>query len=699
MSTDDPAPYFANVSLDEVEHLVRGRLGFSDGEVALAYERAYAASFARDAARAAAAFAPTASTASVATTAADPRAPTQFLAQFNTSAGVFRVRSVRAWSPLGVDRFHRLLTERYYDDTRVYRVVDGWVAQFGYSGDPQAQAAQSIIADDPPTSAAHNRRGVLSFSAAYTADMGHATNRTTELYINLADHLQLDALGFTPIAMVVEGGMASTVDRFYSGYGEMSDACDLHGFEPCAGPLETRVLQEGNAYLDRDFPRLTRIFSAFVVPDDHGGSGDAGLDVGADDDEAPGVVACAGMRCNPRVELHVHLDGSIPPATLLRISQQRQLALPGLDGRVPESVEDIWTALRSMGEVWKWFDLVNEIIGGDEDTLAEVAEDFVDRQAAQQVGYTEVRWDPVRPAVSHLANASIGVEAAVRAVERGLRAGAERHGIEVHQLLCAMRGSPGAACFELARLAASTRSGELGGVVGIDLAGDEYHFNNSLNHVIECFRFAKSELHLNTTVHAGEMAGPDDVRSAIEDMEADRVGHGYSATQDAAVLELLYQTQTHLEACPAGHHNNLNATGVYRATALNFGLNTDDPAAYFANVSMPQVDAMVQGRLGFDAADLARARHSAYSARFAPHAARIAAGGTGARGGARGGGSRDGERLARRLLLPHVDMVFAAASLLFVALWWAARRCMRKCDRGDARRSGVLRARAWVEAM
>ena len=157
-----------------------------------------------------------------------------------------------------------------------------------------------------------------------------------------------------------------------------------------------------------------------------------------------------------------------------------------------------------------------------------------------------------------------------------------------------MRGSPGAACFDHARLAAATRSGELGGVVGIDLAGDEYHFNNSKGHVVECFRYAKGELLLNTTVHAGEMAGPDDVRSAIEDMEADRVGQyanatfragtldhirltrpathacransathacrpprrssGYAATQDATVIELLRRTQTHLEACPAGNH-------------------------------------------------------------------------------------------------------------------------------------------------
>ena len=158
-----------------------------------------------------------------------------------------------------------------------------------------------------------------------------------------------------------------------------------------------------------------------------------------------------------------------------------------------------------MGVHWKWFDLVNEIIGGDEATLYDIAYDFAERQAAQGVRYTEVRWDPVRPAISHLANTSITQEAAVRAVERGLRVASERHGIEVHQLLCAMRGSPGAACFDLARLADAMRSGSLGGVVGMDIAGDEYHFNNSANHVESCFRFAKRDLQLNTTVHAGEI--------------------------------------------------------------------------------------------------------------------------------------------------------------------------------------------------
>lgn len=285
---------------------------------------------------------------------------------------------------------------------------------------------------------------------------------------------------------------------------------------------------------------------------------------------------------HPRVELHIHLDGSVPPETLLRIAIRREMVLPGLSGRVPRTVEDIYTALHSMGEIWRWFDLVNEIIGGDELSLSEVAEDFVARQASFNVSYTEVRYDPVRPAVSHLANTSIPIERVVFAVEAGLAAASARHGVEAHQLLCAMRGSPGQACYDLADLAARTRSGRIGGVVGMDLAGDEFHFNNSKNHVEACFRYAKHRWQLNTTVHAGEMSGPEDVRSAVELMLADRIGHGYSSIRDEAVVALLQAREMHLEACPAGHHGNLNATGVYRQRGLNFGLSTDDrtpPAA------------------------------------------------------------------------------------------------------------------------
>jgi hypothetical protein len=133
------------------------------------------------------------------------------------------------------------------------------------------------------------------------------------------------------------------------------------------------------------------------------------------------------------VELHVHLDGSIPVPTLLRLSRTRGLVLPGIH-RVPTSESDVWAALAAMGEVWRWFDLVNEVIGGDEGVLFDVAYEFVSRQAAQHVTYTEVRYDPVRPASSSLANASIPIERVVSAIAHGLRAGSEAHSVHAHQV-------------------------------------------------------------------------------------------------------------------------------------------------------------------------------------------------------------------------------------------------------------------------
>lgn len=208
----------------------------------------------------------------------ESRAPPCFRAVFATSAGNLTIEAQRQWSPRGVDRLHSLLLTRFYDDSRVYRVVPGWVAQFGYPGSPSAQRAPPAIADDPVLPTTSNRRGVLSFSAAYDATRSHATNRTTELFISLADHPELDALGFSPVAHVVDR-MEATVGRFFDGYGEMSDACELHGFTPCAGPTESEILSRGNAYLDTDFPRLTRIYTASLSPEACEAAPDYNLDL------------------------------------------------------------------------------------------------------------------------------------------------------------------------------------------------------------------------------------------------------------------------------------------------------------------------------------------------------------------------------------------------------------------------------------
>ena len=175
--------------------------------------------------------------------------PDRFRVRFETTAGEFVVEAHREWSPLGVDRFHQLVRAGFYDDTRFYRVVDGFMAQFGLNGDWQVNYVwkDENLQDEPVVRS--NTRGRLAFAK------GGPHTRTTELYVNFADNSRLDVLGFSPFAEVVEGMEA--VDRIYSGYGEGPPAGD--------GPYAAMIHARGNAYLDEEFPELTRIIRATVI--------------------------------------------------------------------------------------------------------------------------------------------------------------------------------------------------------------------------------------------------------------------------------------------------------------------------------------------------------------------------------------------------------------------------------------------------
>jgi peptidyl-prolyl cis-trans isomerase A (cyclophilin A) len=176
-------------------------------------------------------------------------APDSFEVTFATTKGDVVVRAHRAWAPGGADRLYALVTRGYYDDIRFFRVIDGFMAQFGASGDPAAasQWRDSLIADDPV--AQSNMRGRVSFASS-----GPDT-RTTQLFINTADNPRLDGMGFSPVGEVISG--MGAVDSLHSGYGE--------GAPSGRGPDQGRIASEGNAYLDRDFPQLDRIRQARIT--------------------------------------------------------------------------------------------------------------------------------------------------------------------------------------------------------------------------------------------------------------------------------------------------------------------------------------------------------------------------------------------------------------------------------------------------
>ena len=179
----------------------------------------------------------------------DAVGPDSFTVRFTTTRGPFDLKVHRDWSPRGADRIYWLVSNRYYDGVRFFRVVPNFVVQFGMNGDTAVQRAWKgrRFADD--TVKRGNVRGTLSFA------MGGANTRTTQLFINLKDNQRLDPLGFSVVAQVVAG--MAVVDSLYQGYGD--------GAPRGKGPSQDTIAKEGEAYLAREFPRLDKVLSARVV--------------------------------------------------------------------------------------------------------------------------------------------------------------------------------------------------------------------------------------------------------------------------------------------------------------------------------------------------------------------------------------------------------------------------------------------------
>jgi peptidyl-prolyl cis-trans isomerase A (cyclophilin A) len=177
------------------------------------------------------------------------KAPDVFDVKFSTSAGDFVIQVHRAWAPIGADRFYNLAKNNFFDNAAFFRVIPGFMAQFGIPADPRvARVWQSAnIKDDPVKQS--NGPGYVTFATA------GPNTRTTQLFINLGDNSRLDKDGFTPFGKVTEG--MEIVRKIYGGYGE--------GAPGGNGPAQERVQTQGKAYLDKSFPKLDFIKSTTVT--------------------------------------------------------------------------------------------------------------------------------------------------------------------------------------------------------------------------------------------------------------------------------------------------------------------------------------------------------------------------------------------------------------------------------------------------
>jgi peptidyl-prolyl cis-trans isomerase A (cyclophilin A) len=173
------------------------------------------------------------------------QAPAEYDVKFVTTKGEFVIHVTRAWAPNGADRFYNLVKHHFYDGATFFRYVDGFVVQFGLTGNPAVNKAwtDANIKDDLVKSS--NKPGYITFA------MAGKDSRTTQVFINLGDNSRLDSMGFAPFGQVTSG--MDVVKTFYGGYGEATTS------------KQGEITNEGKAFLDKNFPKLDSIKTATIV--------------------------------------------------------------------------------------------------------------------------------------------------------------------------------------------------------------------------------------------------------------------------------------------------------------------------------------------------------------------------------------------------------------------------------------------------
>jgi adenosine deaminase len=240
----------------------------------------------------------------------------------------------------------------------------------------------------------------------------------------------------------------------------------------------------------------------------------------------------------PKTELHVHLDGSIRPGTLLHLAADQGIALPRPDADALRSFMKVDDA-RSLEDYLRRFEVTLSVLQ-TADALEQVAYELVVDAAEENVRYIEVRFSPIL-----CTRGGLHLDEAVEAPLRGLRRAEQERGggVRTNIIICAIRSLSPTVSMELAELAVAFRDR---GVVGFDLAGPE-RGNPARNHQ-EAFRLAAAE-GLATTVHAGEDDGPDSIRDALVYCNARRIGHGTHLPADDRLLCYVRDFRVPLEVC------------------------------------------------------------------------------------------------------------------------------------------------------
>eukprot|EP00550_Attheya_septentrionalis_P001311 CAMPEP_0198286772 /NCGR_PEP_ID=MMETSP1449-20131203/5754_1 /TAXON_ID=420275 /ORGANISM="Attheya septentrionalis, Strain CCMP2084" /LENGTH=467 /DNA_ID=CAMNT_0043984569 /DNA_START=166 /DNA_END=1569 /DNA_ORIENTATION=- len=356
------------------------------------------------------------------------------------------------------------------------------------------------------------------------------------------------------------------------------------------------------------------------------------------------------LRQLPKVELHVHLDGSFDPLLLqehLKTTQDFS-CLPVeatspwdkstvlVREMVKESTHDdkrfhslcTCRGKGSLHEMIKCFEVFVPIVRGNLELLEQLSHDFVRRQSQQNIVYTEVRYSPhlLAEGGDFSGTQQVDADPVVDAVTRGLRRGETDFGVKVNQIMCCIAWRPDWAD-DVIRIAQERRNDAPCAIVGVDIAAGEEHFDKeNFPHLYEphykAFQRAQ-ELGLNITMHAGEAGGEENIKMAVQEYGATRIGHGYRIVRDSKLMEEM--RGVHFEICPTSsvetggwvykmrNWNEHPAIQMIRS-GMKVGFNSDDPAVFDTSLTWQLRVAL--GKMGLSKKCLLQAAHNSIDAAF-----------------------------------------------------------------------------------
>lgn len=273
----------------------------------------------------------------------------------------------------------------------------------------------------------------------------------------------------------------------------------------------------------------------------------------------------------PKTDLHVHLDGSLRPETILDLAAKDNVDIGADNLKKLEKILQPGKTHESLNDYLKAFDLTLKVLQTEE-SLYRAAYELVEDNAKENVQYFEVRYSPILHTEKGLPVTSI-----LESVIEGLKDGESDFGINSGVIVCGIRNISPDVSMQMAELAVAFKNR---GVVGFDLAGAEYNYP-ARDH-LESFNLILSN-NINVTIHAGEAYGPDSIHQALHYCGAHRIGHGTRLKEDGDLLNYVNDHRIPLEICLSSNVQTQAARTIerhpfkfYLDLGLRVTLNTDN---------------------------------------------------------------------------------------------------------------------------